>query len=78
MSDEMDLPPYWVCEQPELSSSLDNLRQLEASDVANFIYESLTKYMAIEMSACMLFYGARGSGKSSLLFQTQFIPMLIE
>ena len=53
-------------------------RQLQVGDIYGFIEENLTKFAQLNLNSTMIFYGAKGAGKSTFLFQTSFFNMLTD
>ena len=48
------------------------------SEVYGFIEENLTRFAQLNLNTTMIFYGAKGAGKTTFLFQTSFFNMLTD
>ena len=86
------LPPYLVVENPDANTDADDdldqsdsalratrqLRQLEVAEIFGYIQENLLKFTLLNLSTCLIFYGGRGVGKSTFMFQTSFFNMLTD
>ena len=47
-------------------------------EIFDYIRDNLTKFTFLNLSTCLIFYGGRGVGKSTFLFQTSFFNMLTD
>ena len=81
------LPPYLVLDDNNtngieststIGNAAESARQLQVADIYAFIEENLTKFAEMTLNSCLIFYGAKDSGKSTFLFQTSFFNMLTD